>query len=155
MNKKKTENHAKIREFVDELAGFAIIAEETLKKIETDFETNKNLFLLFSDRMFAIRGTTLQLGLPHIAHIAGIGEEIALKSISATTGGQKRRCIGSLWDGLTTLKYLLEHHEEETNEEQKILIHRLENTLRLLGGARPTATADEIDRLLQQRTPSR
>ena len=62
-----------------------------------------------------------------------------------------RKCVGSLWDALTTVKYLLEHVDQETGEEQEILVNRLEATLRSFGGARPTVSADEIEALLKQR----
>ena len=143
--------HGKIQEFVRELSGFAAIAETTLKAIESDLEGQKHQFSVFSERMFAIRGTAQQLDLEEIAKIAGLGEEIAIKGTTAETRPQIRKCVGSLWDALTTIKYLLEHHSEETGEEQEILINRLEATLRAFGGARPTVTADEIEQLLKQR----
>ncbi len=146
-----THQHEKILEFVQELSGFAATAEETLKKIESDLEGSKHLFSVFSERMFAIRGTAEQLSLPHIASIAGLAEEIAIKATSAETRPQIRKCVGANYDALTTIKYLLEHYAEETNEEQRILIHRLEATLKALGGRRPTVTADEIETLLKQR----
>jgi hypothetical protein len=142
---------AQIQEFVKELSGFATTAESTLKAIEADMEGQKHLFSVFSERMFAIRGTAQQLNLAEIAKIAGLGEEIAIKGTTAETRAQIRKCVGSLWDALTTVKYLLEHHSEETGEEQEILIHRLEATLRAFGGARPTVNADEIAALLKQR----
>jgi hypothetical protein len=100
--------------------------------------------------MFAIRGTAQQLSLPHIAHIAGLGEEISIKATTAETRAQIRKCVGALSDALSTVKYLLEHHTEETGEEQQFLIHRLDDTLRRLGGARPQASEDEIEALLKQ-----
>ena len=143
--------HEKIQEFVSELSGFAKTAEETLTKIETDLEGNKSLFSVFSERMFAIRGTAQQLALPHIAKIAGLGEEISIKGTTADSRAQIRKCVGSLWDALSTVKYLLEHHTEETGEEQQILVNRLEDTLRRLGGARPSVNEDEIEALLRAR----
>jgi hypothetical protein len=148
---KPTNQDVKIREFVQELSGFAKTAEETLSTIESDLEGKKQLFSVFSDRMVAIRGTAKQLNLEDIAKIAGLGEEIAIKGTSAATRPQIRKCVGSLWDALTTVKYLLEHHGEETGEEQGILINRLENTLNAFGGARPTVSEDEIEKLLKAR----
>jgi hypothetical protein len=141
----------KIQEFVNELSGFAKIAEDTLTTIESDLEGKKQLFSVFSQRMLAIRGTSQQLKLEQIAKIAGLGEEIAIKGTSAETRPQIRKCVGSLWDALTTIKYLLEHHNEETGEEQEILIHRLESTLKVFGGARPTVSEDDIEKLLRER----
>jgi hypothetical protein len=143
--------HQKIQEFVRELSGFANTAETTLKAIESDMEGQKHQFSIFSERMFAIRGTAQQLEMQHIAKIAGLGEEIAIKGTTAGSRAHIRKCVGSLWDALTTVKYLLEHYTEETSEEQDILVNRLEATLRSFGGARPTVTADEIEQLLKQR----
>jgi hypothetical protein len=84
-----------------------------------------------------------------VAEIAGLGEEIAIKGQTAKTRAQIRKCIGSLWDALTTVKYLLEHHEEPTGEEQSILINRLHATLRAFGGARETISTDDIAKLLK------
>jgi hypothetical protein len=142
---------AKLKDFISELSGFAKTAEDTLGKIEEDTEGNKNLFSIFSDKMLAIRGTAQQLTLPNIAHIAGLGEEIAIKGTQADTRRQIRKCLGSLWDALTTVKYLLEHHAEETGVEQQILINRLENTLLAFGGARPTMSESEIEAMLSKR----
>jgi hypothetical protein len=141
----------KIREFVQELSGFARTAEETLSTIESDLEGKKQLFSVFSERMVAIRGTAKQLQLEQIAKIAGLGEEIAIKGTRAVSRPHIRKCVGSLWDALTTVKYLLEHHGEETSEEQQILINRLESTLAAFGGARPTVSEDEIEKLLKAR----
>jgi hypothetical protein len=141
--------HDKIQEFIAELSGFAKTAEETLTKIEADLEANKSLFSVFSERMLAIRGTAQQLGLPHIAQIAGLGEEISIKGTTAESRAQIRKCVGSLWDALSTVKYLLEHHDKETGEEQQILVNRLEDTLRRLGGARQSVNEDEIEALLR------
>ena len=140
-----------IQDFIQELSGFAKKAEETLSYIEKDLENNKGKFEVFGRKMFDIRGTAMQLGLPKIAEIAGLGEEIAVKGTTAESRPQIRKCVGSLWDALTTVKYLLEHHNEETGEEQDILVNRLNATLKNFGGARPTVSEDEIEALLKQR----
>lgn len=141
--------NAEIQDFIHELSGFAVTAERTLDEIEKDLEGKKQLFAVFSERMFAIRGTAQQLELRNVAEIAGLGEEIAIKGQTAKTRAQIRKCIGSLWDALTTVKYLLEHYSESTSEEQGILINRLHATLRAFGGARETVNMDEIERLLK------
>jgi len=141
----------RIKAFIEELAGFAATAENTLSQIEQNLEGNKGLFSVFSSKMIAIRGTAEQLKLPHIANIAGLSEEIAVKGALAETRPQIRKCVGSLWDALTTIKYLLEHYAEPTNEEQNILVNRLEATLKAMGGARLSVDATEIDKLLKQR----
>ncbi len=143
--------HDKIQEFVQELGGFAKTAEETLSAIEQDMMGKKNQFNVFYERMFAIRGSAQQFELPHIAKIAGLGEEIALKGAAAESRAHVRKCVGALWDALTTVKYLLEHYQEETGEEQSILENRLQATLKAFGGARPTVSDDEIQELLRRR----
>src|SRR4051812_37505383 len=110
-------NALKVQEFVHELSAFASTAEGTLATIEEDLEANKGMFSVFSERMFAIRGTTQQLGFPRIAEIAGLGEEIALKAVHAETRAQIRKCVGSLWDALTSIKYMLTHYDQETSDE--------------------------------------
>jgi hypothetical protein len=140
-----------IQEFLNELNGFAETAEKTLKTIEENLEGNKAQFSVFSERMFTIRASAQQLELPEIAKIAGLGEEIAIKGATAETRAQIRKCVGSLWDALSTVKYMLENHGQDASEEQGILVNRLEATLRAFGGARPTFSADDIDALLKQR----
>jgi hypothetical protein len=146
-----SEQHKKIQEFVQELSGFASVAEETLGVIEDKLEENKGLFSVFSERMIAIRGTAQQLNLPDVASIARLAEEISVKGVSASSRPQVRKCVGSLWDALTTIKYMLIHYREETTEEQKILVNRLQSTLKALGGERPTISDDEIAALLKNR----
>lgn len=143
--------HSQVQTFIEEVKGFSDTAEKVLEQISSDLLLNKGLFSVFADRMLTIRGTAMQLGLSEIAHIAGLGEEISLKAVHANSRSVLRKCVGSLWDAQTTIKYLLEHYLEETNEEQKILIHRLQATLRSLGGARPTFNSDDIEGLLSDR----
>jgi hypothetical protein len=140
--------HAGIQAFVAEMSGFADTAEKTLKKIEEDLEGNKGLFSVFTERMIAIRGTSQQLGLPHIADIARLGEELSVKGTTAASRAHVRKCVGALWDALTTVKHLLVNYTAETSEEEEILVNRLKKTLETLGGARPTVSADEIEKLL-------
>jgi hypothetical protein len=52
---------------------------------------------------------------------------------------------------VTTVKHLIVHHDQETGEEQKILLNRLENTLKAFGGARPTYGQEEIESLIRER----
>lgn len=142
----------KIQEFVDELSGFAQTAEDTLKLIEKNLLANKGKFSVFTERMFAIRGTAQQLSLPRVADIARLGEEISVKATHAESRAQIRKCVGALWDALTTVKHLLVNYQEETGEEESILINRLNKTLEAFGGARPTIDESEIDALLNKRS---
>lgn len=143
--------HEQIQEFISELDGFAKTAEEALEEIESDLEGKKSRFSVFSQRMLAIRGTAKQLNLPRIAEIAYLGEEIALKGQTADSRPKVRKCVGSLWDALTTIQHLLHHYDQETSEEEGILLNRLNVTLRAFGGARPTFDEDEIAKLISER----
>lgn len=153
-----TSGNSGIKDFVQELGGFAKTAEETLAQIEKDPDANKHLFEIFARRMLTIRGTSQQLTsqqmakLDHITELAQLGEELAVKASTAQTRAHIRKCVGSLWDALTTIKYLVEHHTQETGEEQEILVNRLQSTLKALGGARPTVSADDIEALLRDRS---
>ncbi len=155
-----SERSQKLKDFVAELAGFAATAERALKRIEADPHGNKGEFHQFSEMMLAIRGTAVQLGLSTVAEMAGLGEEISVKGPGVEKGSQIKKCVGALWDALTTLKYMLEKAvapdapapDGETvasNEEQEILMNRLQSTLRSLGGARETVSADDIEALLR------
>lgn len=155
-----TNDHdSKLKEFIAELAGFAAKAEVSLKKIELDPHGNKGEFEQFSEMMIAIRGTAMQLGFPPIAEMAGLGEELAVKGPSIEKGALIKKCVAALWDALTTVKYLLENSARngntggklEESEEQGILKNRLQATLRSLGGARETVSADDIENLLKNR----
>lgn len=141
----------KLQDFIKELSGFATDAENALKRIESDPHGNKGEFTHFSEVMFTIRGTAMQLELPAVAEVAGLGEEIAVKGPSVEKGSQIKRCVGALWDALTTLRYMLEHmgKPEGTREEQEILMNRLQSTLKSLGGAREKVSEDEIEKLLR------
>ena len=140
-----------IKQFIEELSGFAASAEEVLGQIEADMEANRGKFDIFARMMLTIRGTAQQLGFPRVAEIARLGEEIAVKAVTAESRPQIRKCIGSLWDVLTTVKHLIVHRDAETGEEQAILLNRLENTLNAFGGTRPKVDSDEIARLLADR----
>jgi len=140
-----------IEEFVDELGGFAETAERTLSAIEKDQDGAKGMFSVFSDRMFAIKGTARQLGLPHVARIAELAEEIAVKGTHAGTRAVVRKCTGCLWDALTTIKVLLVNRDKETTEEQEILVNRMKKTLDALGGGRERVSTDDIAALLKNR----
>ncbi len=145
------ERAQKVKDFIAELTGFARDAELALQRIDEDPHGNKGEFTHFSEMMFAIRGTSMQLELPAIAEVAGLGEEISVKGPAVEKGSQIKKCVGALWDALTTVKYMLEHagSADGTKEEQDILRNRLQSTLKSLGGARETVSADEIERLLR------
>ena len=144
----------KLKDFVAELTGFARDAESALKRIESDPHGNKGEFTHFSEMMFAIRGTSMQLQLDAVAEIAGFGEEIAVKGPAIEKGALIKKCVAALWDALTTVKYMLEHLGKSggTQEEQDILKNRLQSTLKSLGGARETVSADESEKLLRGET---
>ena len=145
-------NEARIREFVGELATFAVGAESMLSEAEQFPGGRKALLERFAGMMITIRGTAVHLGFENVSRIATIGEEIAVKGADLDSNSKLRKCIGSLWDVVTTVKYLIEHQDQETGEEQEILEHRLESTLGSLGGARARVGQDEIEALLRGRS---
>ena len=61
---------------------------------------------------------------------------------------QVRKCVGALWDALTTVKHLLENHESDTIDVEDILLNRLEATLDAFGGAREKADENDIANLI-------
>ena len=139
----------KLKDFSKELAVYALDAEHSLQKVEADPHGNSGEFGRFSQVMIAIRGTSVQLGLPAIAEMAGLGEEISIKLPTVQRGSQIKKGVSALWDALTTLKFMLENPSSESSEEQGILKHRLQATLKSLGGARETVSDDEIAKLLR------
>ncbi|MEN9723138.1 MAG: hypothetical protein RJB38_1124 [Pseudomonadota bacterium] len=143
---------ALIDDFVTELSEFARVAETTLAEIEKDMEANRHLFQIFARMMLTIRGTAQTLEFKNVVDIAVLGEEIAVKAGGADTRPKLRKCVGSLWDVITSVKYLIVHHQEETGDEQEILINRLQYTLNAFGGARPKVDQDEIEKLLREMT---
>lgn len=138
--------------FIQELSGFAANAERNLNEISESDGLSEARLAEFSEQMIAIRGTADQLGFPRISRIAGLGEEIAVKAAVITRRSQLRRYLTSLWDALTTVKFMLENLDQETSEEQEILIHRLQTVLTQLGGPRSTVDQSEIERLLGERS---
>jgi hypothetical protein len=140
----------RLQEFIRELSGFAVEAEESLNKIANGESEAATEFTAFSQRMIAIRGTAQQLELTDIAHIAGLGEEISVKAAAATSAHQIRKCMSSLWDALTTVKYIIENPGKSDGEERQILVQRLESVLKSLGGRRPSVSEDEIAALLKK-----
>jgi hypothetical protein len=141
----------RLKEFVQELSGFAIEAEASLNKIAAGSTEGSQEFSIFCQRMIAIRGTAQQLELTDIAHIAGLGEEISIKAATTTSAHQIRKCMSCLWDALTTVKFVIQNPGKVDGEEQQILVQRLESVLKALGGRRPTVSADEIEALLKQK----
>lgn len=99
--------------------------------------------------LFLIRGTARAFGYFQIAYIAGLGEDIAIYGVNPRNRGEFRKCVGSVWDVLTTLEYLIQNGFETTTDEQKILIFRLEATLKALGHFREKLTQSEIDVLVR------
>lgn len=135
--------------FIQELASFALKAESILKVIENDLEGKKDQFQIFYDKLFDIRATCQQLGLYQVSQFALLGEEIALKAASQTCERHAlRKCVGSLWDAITSIKYLLEHPFDETTQEQEILMQRLNTTLKALGGPPSRVDTSDIASLL-------
>jgi hypothetical protein len=97
------------------------------------------------DLMLLIRGMALMSGCYQIAHIAELGEDIAAVGQHPKNSSNRRKCIGSVWDVVTTLDYLIANGVETTTEEQNILIHRLNATLQLEKDLRVKLNQAEID----------
>jgi hypothetical protein len=97
------------------------------------------------DLMLLIRGMALMSGCYQIAHIAELGEDIAAVGQHPKNAANRRKCIGSVWDVVTTLDYLIEKGVETTTEEQNILIHRLNATLQVERDLRVKLTQADID----------
>lgn len=141
-------------EAFSELLGFTKSAEQVLSEIEKDAPSEIKKFNSVCNEFFTLRSTAQQLGLSQLGHIASLGEEIAAKALHTEKSAQIRKCLGSLWDALTTIKFMVEHSVDEVTEEKKILINRLENTLENLGGARTQLNQAEIDTILRNRKSS-
>ena len=138
-----------LEQFVLEMSGFTRIADEALRRIESDPGHASELFVSYAEWMLAIRGTAQQLGYQRVSELAELGEELAVKASSAAlTGARRRKTVGALWDALTTLRYVMSHPEEKSTEEQEFLLGRLNATLESLGGAREKISQDEIAALL-------
>jgi hypothetical protein len=146
-----TIENERLQEFIRELSGFAVEAENSLNKIAASGAESATEFTSFCERMIAIRGTAQQLELGDIAHIAGLGEEISVKASVVTSTHQLRKCMSSLWDALTTVKFIIENPGKSDGDEQQILVQRLESVLKSLGGRRPSVSEDEIAALLGQK----
>lgn len=137
--------------FFEEIGGFAKVAENILEVVEKDLIGNRKLFSVFAERILALRSTAQQLGLDNIVQIAYLVEEIAARAANSENRAELRRAVGSIWDALTTMKFLIENYtSKETTAEQAILIRRLENSLKVLGGPRETVSEEEIEDFLKK-----
>jgi hypothetical protein len=113
------------------LQGRALLQKEDLQQV--------------CDIMLLIRGMALMSGCYQIAHIAELGEDIAAVGQHPKNASNRRKCIGSVWDVVTTLDYLIAKGVEATTEEQNILIHRLNATLLFEKDLRVKLNQAEID----------
>jgi hypothetical protein len=135
---------AELQEFREELAGFARQAEQVLDEVDADPAQRSGKLHLFAEWMLTIRGTSEQLGIPNVAEVARLGEEIAAKAVTARSSHQ-RKATAALWDVVTTVKVLLAVSEgtpSGLSEEERILTNRLQATLKSLGGAREHVSSD-------------
>lgn len=150
-------DRVRIEAFLSELGVFVSAAEAALEQIQSDPTAGGDRLGVFSQMMFAIRGSAQQLGLARISSLAELGEEIALKAQSSTSRPHVRKAVAALWDALTTVRHLIQGEltrapsaaDAEIPEEEGILTHRLQSTLVSLGGARPKISADELEALLK------
>lgn len=143
-------------EFLNDIREMIAKAEGAFERIKNDPDKASGEFSVFEEWMIAIRGTAAQFRYERIAAIASLGEELSVKAQKAPlTGSQIRKCLGALWDVLATIRHWLGsighdakgESSSEFAEEEGYLITRLEKTLEALGGARPTFSSEELDRL--------
>jgi hypothetical protein len=136
-------------DFFAQLKELTLVAREKLAALEASPEEGTQNLSSVRELMFAIRGTAQQASFPQIAYLSGLGEDVAYLAESKPSGSRLRKCIGSMWDVLTTLDYMIERTTDEVGQERGILVNRLENTLKSLGGARPKVIQAEIDVLFR------
>jgi hypothetical protein len=123
-------------EFFQQLSHWSIQARVRLEE--------KNLSAV-SELMFLIRGTSLQFGFFQLALLARLAEDVARYALSEGKARTTRKCIDGIWDALTTLEYMLANGVDQTTDEQKLLIHRLESTLKSFKDFKPALTQSQID----------
>jgi len=134
-------NETLYAEFRKELATFAVAAERLLDELDSDPTQRAVRLGQFSEWMLTIRGTSEQLGIPNVAQVATLGEEIAARAVEARSSLQ-RKATAALWDAVTTVKVLLDQPSPGITEEEEILLNRLNATLKSLGGARDHVAGD-------------
>lgn len=132
---------AQLAEFRKELATFAVEAQQILDQLEADPGRRGERLSQFAGWMLTIRGTSEQLGIPNVAQVATLGEEIAARAAEARSSLQ-RKATAALWDAVTTVKVLLDQETPGLSEEEEILMNRLNATLKALGGAREHVAGD-------------
>lgn len=134
-----------------ELAKFMLEVEAVLNEVHKDHSKTKN-FGIVAQKLVRIKGAARQMNLTHVADLAELAEELAIKGENATQRPIIRRVIGALWDSVTTLHHMLEQVDKDTSEEAQILIQRLDVALKSLGGRRPkVSNQDEVDALFNKK----
>lgn len=95
--------------------------------------------------MFLIRGTSRVFGYFQIAYLAGLGEGVARYSLPRENARSMRKCIDSIWDALTTLEHMISVGLDSTSDEQKLVIRRLEETVKTFDQSMLSLSQSEID----------
>lgn len=106
-------------------------------------------FKAASDLMYTIRGTAQVFGCFQIAYLTSIAEQLSYYSAQTENSKDIRKCRGCIWDILTTLDYMIAQGFERTSDEQKILIHRVEETIKSIKGLPQSLAQTEIDVLVR------
>jgi hypothetical protein len=93
------------------------------------------------------------MNLSEIAELAEVAEDLAVKALGGAglPAGGVRKVAGALWDAVTTLNHMLKAVTEDTREEGAILLARLEQALKSLGGPRQKLDQNDVDDLFRTR----
>jgi hypothetical protein len=106
--------------------------------------------------LFLIRGTCLVFGYFQIAYLTGLGENVSWYATTQKNSQiTQKKCVDAIWDALTTLEYMVTHGIDNTSEEQKILIFRLEATLKSFRDFVLPLTQTEIDVIVRSNSAKR
>lgn len=130
------ERRQKVLIFAEIVGCFSSLSSEVLARVDAGTETSSCFLTIIHQQMLSIHETALRLDLADIAKIAGLAVQVSVAAHGARTNYQVRRCHDSLWDAVTTVRFMLESASENTpenaNEECNTLITRLEAVLRSL-----------------------
>lgn len=132
------------------------MAEAILEESRRSSEIHPATLQQFSEMLFVVKGTALQLGLQKIVKVAELSEELAERaSQPGVARPHLKKALAALWDTLSTLKWCLEQESsaseaEGGEEEREILIHRIQSLLEAMGGRAERVSEAEIEVLLQK-----
>ena len=104
-------------------------ADAALHSAQRDPEAYRSLLLEFSEHTQALVLITQRVQLQRLARILTLCHDVTTQAMQNPSRSHARRYFGSLWDALTTIRYLLNNADSDTVAVQDILIWRLRNTL--------------------------